>query len=95
MEPLDGVSRFPVFPDIQIISELLKFLLIPISLFQALCHLLLVLPRNIFQDRPSAMDLTHLPECTEEGGFGRLLDAHMTLGDDQMDPENDFKSILI
>jgi hypothetical protein len=32
------------------------------------------------------MNLTHLPGCTEEGGFSRLLDAGMPIRDDQLNP---------
>jgi len=85
-ESLDGVSCFPVSPGIQVISEILESLLIPIGLLQPLYNLLLMFPGNIPQDGPGAMHLTYLSGCTEEGGFRRLLDACMPIRDDQFNP---------
>jgi len=85
-EPLDVIGCFPVFSGVQVASDFLEVLLIPIGLFQALCHLLLMFPGDIPQDRPGAMNLTHLPGCAEEGGFSRLLDAGMPIRDDQLNP---------
>src|SRR5690606_22163761 len=47
------------------------------------------------QDGPGTMNLTHLPGCTEEGGFSRLLDAGMPIRDDQLNPgESPFFELL-
>jgi len=37
-EFLDIIGRFPAFPGIQVIDEILESLLIPISLLQLLCN---------------------------------------------------------
>ena len=77
-ESLGGVGCFPVSPSIQVISEILESLLIPIGLLQPLYNLFLVFFGDIPQDCPGTMHLTHLPGRTEEGGFRYLLDADMT-----------------
>ncbi len=83
-ESLDGVGCFPVSLSIQVIGEILESLFTPIRLLQTLCNLLLAFPGDIPQDSPGTMNLTHLPGCTEEGGLNRLLDASMTIRDDQL-----------
>ncbi len=59
----------------------------PIGFLQGLYNLLLLFPGNVPQDRPGTTNLTHLPGCTEEGGFSRLQDAGMPIQDDQLKPD--------
>jgi hypothetical protein len=94
-EPLDGVGCFPVSPGIQVIGEILEFLLVTVCFAQTFNHLFLVFLGDILQNRPGAMDLAHLLGCAEEGGLCRLLDACVTIGDDQVDPgESPFFEVL-
>ena len=94
-EPFDGIGCFPVPPGIQVIGEILKPLFTSIGLLQPLYNLLLMFPGNIPQDGSGTMNLTHLPGCTEEGGFSRLLDAGMPIRDDQLNPgESPFVKVL-
>ena len=71
-EPLDVIGCFPVFSGVQVASDFLEVLLIPIGLFQTLCNLSLVFLGDISQYRPGTVDRAHLLGCAEEGGFSRL-----------------------
>ncbi len=81
-ESLDGVGCFPVSPGIQVIGDVLEFLLVAICFPQTFNNLFLVILGNILQNRSRAVDFTHLPRCAR----GRLLDAGMPIRDDQLNP---------
>lgn len=78
------LGRFTVSPGIQVISEFLESLIIPLGFLQPLCTLLLMFSDDILQYRPCTVNRTHLPGCAEEGGFSHLLDAGMATGDEQL-----------
>jgi hypothetical protein len=41
-------------------------------------------PRDLSDDRPDEMDVTHLPAGSGKGSFHRTLDPPVTIGDHQI-----------
>jgi len=71
-ESLDGIGRSSVSPSIQVINEILEYLLIPIDLLQPLYNLFSVFLGDIPQNGPGAMYLTTSARMRR----GRRLSCH-------------------
>ena len=85
-EPLDSVGRFSIFPRIQFRNEIPEFLFITVCFTQQFNNLFLIPSGNIPQNNLATMDLTDLQGGAEGGGLSRLLNASVTIRDNQFDP---------